>query len=522
MKKKLIFILACVVLLTSCNSKKYTEGIETEAAKKEVEDTGYVSTLKTNGFLCASAKGYYFMPENTVGPSQIGKKIPFWNYYDIELCTCIPLCSKVNCDHGTIDGCEAIFYDYLADAKETGGIYDHRHISNFVYYQGRLFRISYDEKNGTRLVSYDLSGNDMVVERIVEPDANCRPLDVAGKINDSTFTIHKGYLYMYLYTIKDDGSTEHKYIKAKLGSKDAYEVLLDYKTTSTMKGISGVRVVEDNDNIYMYRPLGGRNKVFYNFAIYSYNVNTNELKEEFNSKESWNDSLFVEPIREQQEGIQYGETDIYSDFFHVSGNDIYIYGHYYEQAVMYHLDLITGKMEILDLPDENKYINGKIVRRQTSNKDVGKRMIVDENYIYYLSPYPSLDRDDPEYIQYFTEKYLNGEDYKNRSTSILYVYDRKTLEAVYKFEGSFLNKSMCNIDLDDLYKNNTEKFNEAVVSCYTDGGYQSIMRIEGVDDRYLIITVNDGYKYMALDKSTIGSGSEIWKCIYTLEDEGKQ
>ena len=81
---------------------------------------------------------------------------------------------------------------------------------------------------------------------------------------------------------------------------------------------------------------------------------------------------------------------------------------------------------------------------------------------------------------------------------------------------------MCNIDLDDLYKNNTEKFNEAVVSCYTDGGYQSSMRIEGVDDRYLIITVNGGYKYMALDKSTIGSGSEIWKCIYTLEDEGKQ
>ena len=49
MKKRLIFILACVMLLTSCNSKKYTEGIETEEQLKLIREMA-----------CPTAQGFYF------------------------------------------------------------------------------------------------------------------------------------------------------------------------------------------------------------------------------------------------------------------------------------------------------------------------------------------------------------------------------------------------------------------------------------------------------------------------------
>ncbi len=502
MKKVFIYVSLCLLFLTACNSKKYTEGIEKATQKKVILDTSYESTFKSNGHVRASAEGYYFLNELR-GSEEVGKNLPFWSFYNIDTNSYTPLCSKLNCDHGTISTCDAVFYDKLENERAIGSLYDNVYVSDFSCYGGRLFRISYTEKDGTRLLSYDRTGNDMVVDRAVEPDANFVPIKLGLS---QSFTVYRGYLYMYLKSNNESGKIISRYIRAKLGSDEPYEVLLEYQCSQFAEFFYGVRIFADGDKIYMYRPLGGREGDLHHFAIYSYDINTLEIKELYNSVNSWDESLF---IKEPEWRTTNTNAGIYSEFFVASGNDIYIYAECYSQVVVYHLDTLTGKMSILDLEDDNKYIGDRISVRQTASAGAQYLLCVDDKYIYYLS-IPLAVRDEADYIQYFTQKYLDGYNYRERSQKILYVYDKDTLEVVYKCDKPLTDSNTYFYDLDALYNNDREMFDKNVVFCYTFSGES--WNIEGVDDRYLIISANERI-YMGLDISTIGTGNEKWVCM---------
>lgn len=248
-----------------------------------------------------------------------GKKIPYWSFYSLTSGTSTPLCSKLNCEHGDKSECNAVFFDKIDDKRPIGNIYDGTFVSDFAYYGGSLFRLSYNEKDGTRLISYDYSGGDMVVDRVVESDTNYKPLEAMISQKEA-FVIYKGYAYIYLKSNDDKGKITHRYIRAKLGSKESYEVLLEYTSSQYASNVNGTNIIADGDYIYMYRPLGSKKMELSNFSIYSYNINTSEVEEIFNSLNDWDASLFIE---EPDYPYNTGGNGIFSKDFCVSGNDIY-------------------------------------------------------------------------------------------------------------------------------------------------------------------------------------------------------
>ena len=95
----------------------------------------------------------------------------------------------------------------------------------------------------------------------------------------------------------------------------------------------------------------------------------------------------------------------------------------------------------------------------------------------------------------------------------MYVYDKNTLEVVYKYQTLFNPSSFMFENLKDLnaYEDKESREYKNALNSYYGYCYEE-WNIESVDDRFFIISLSSG-EYMGLDVSDIGTGNEKWICF---------
>lgn len=178
MKRWQICIIICLILtgLTACGKDYSGEEVSTKEVVQKFENFNYDSMKipyyqKDNHVIAVSENGYYFVrnvsawgydnfvnlyygrisEKSAIKASDKKKYGKVIYYYDINKNTASPLCNKADCRHNTID-CEAYFDNINdEDIQDNGG---------FVYYKNQLYMLSYDEKNGIKLLSYNNLGKD--------------------------------------------------------------------------------------------------------------------------------------------------------------------------------------------------------------------------------------------------------------------------------------------------------------------------------------------------------------------------
>ncbi|MDO5381640.1 MAG: hypothetical protein Q4F06_02830 [Eubacteriales bacterium] len=209
MRKKFICIAMVIVCIANtligCGADYSSEELVTQDVQNKFPEFSFNSDeqpyyQKDNHIIAVAEKGYYFVRNFPSGyldnftntkyfrleedrnilsadSKSYGKMIYF---YDINTDTVTPLCSKVDCKHNTTS-CQA-YFDTVEGDEDGGG---------FVYYNHRLYMVSYDNKAGMKLVSYDEHGSNQKDECVI--NSNPEYIPYFGGNND--VCIFNGYVF---------------------------------------------------------------------------------------------------------------------------------------------------------------------------------------------------------------------------------------------------------------------------------------------------------------------------------------
>ncbi|MDO5403263.1 MAG: hypothetical protein Q4F11_07475, partial [Eubacteriales bacterium] len=195
-KRKWILIVSMMIICcTGCGKNYSDEELTTEDSRNKFPEFSFDSTQKPyyqkdNHAVAIAENGYYFVRNISFGSfdnfgdmdylflhsqhdikklenKAYGKMI---YYYDIDSGTATPLCSKVDCKHND-ENCEA-YFDTIEGTQNGASFMTN---GGFQYYNHRLYMISYDSKNGTKLVSYDNQGKNQKDECVIASDPEFYP-----------------------------------------------------------------------------------------------------------------------------------------------------------------------------------------------------------------------------------------------------------------------------------------------------------------------------------------------------------
>lgn len=157
------------------------------------------------------------------------------------------LCANADCNHNDPLKCSAYFANIVMGNQH--------YSSGLEYYKGRLYGISYDKENGTRLMSYDGTGNDEVREMVIEanPSFFMAPWgEHSVSTIDKQFMIYDGKVYIWLSgSGEDDNTNVFKLLEGNLADKKIREVCswnlsldsvkdYDFAVRGTIRGMMGV------------------------------------------------------------------------------------------------------------------------------------------------------------------------------------------------------------------------------------------------------------------------------------------
>lgn len=252
MKRWQICIIICLILtgLTACGNDYSGEEVSTKEVVQKFENFNYDSMKipyyqKDNHVIAVSENGYYFVrnvsawgydnfvnlyygrisEKSAIKASDKKKYGKVIYYYDINKNTASPLCNKADCRHNTID-CEAYFDNINdEDIQDNGG---------FVYYKNQLYMLSYDEKNGIKLLSYNNLGKDKKEVCVITDNPEYIPL--SGSDND--ICIFNQYVYCWGVRSMDESlQSEIVLFKTNIENGNS-DIVFQYKETANQNKVT--------------------------------------------------------------------------------------------------------------------------------------------------------------------------------------------------------------------------------------------------------------------------------------------
>lgn len=276
MKKRWIIVIF-VILLTcvGCNNaNKYidiTEETESQTFKERFpdfvfnsnENPYYVRKLSPfsegNAHITVSEQGIYFCNRVIDGSQKP------WFYYDVNKKEAVPLCTILNCKHND-ENCEAVFLNYKNTFElSSGEVRTSKKDTGFLYYKGKLYSITYDSKTGTKLISYNRNGTDMVIETNIEANPQFTPVGY----DNGKWSIHNNKLIIFMYMVNDNNIYTYRYLISDLQTGQS-TTLLEWTSTNEERLEQNIpdysKVMVDGDSIYL---LQATQK---NYILWKYNT----------------------------------------------------------------------------------------------------------------------------------------------------------------------------------------------------------------------------------------------------------
>ena len=462
MKKiKVIGLSLLLFLLCGCGKAYEGEEVTKQSVEHKFPEFEYDSSktqwnLSDNHKIAVTETGYYFVRnasllDEAFPYSSIDVPCKVLYYYDIDTDKANPVCSKIGCEHND-NQCDAYFNNF-----------EGADLSGFVYYDKRLYMLSYDKKNGTNLISYNNQGMDKKEEMKLCVDPNYIPR--VGQNND--FTIFEGYVYFWV--VKYDNNemlAKNCFYRKKLGSSDDAELLLSNDETKeqnskTSNSKFGSICVVDNELFVMN---------------WIYENESNIMKYELYKVEAdkgvvlllQNECTWSEKRSENDNQMNLSEFCVDED------NNLYYVDEYNDTKVVYMYNLKT---------------NEKVKIYEDNGKNI---FVMCDNQYVYISVVG--DKEDTKLI------------ITDHSGKIIYERKIGILEVMKKNSEGAVNAYFVGVDsryvIVRLENRADFSFNEEYVE-------------EKMGDiSELFVKKTDTYKYALLLKSSIGTGNEEWIQMY--------
>ncbi len=224
----------------------------------------------------AAENGYYYISNAPVNDVNYD----FIYFYDMKNQTSLPLCSKLNCEHGD-ENCDA----YISENKCVE--------NNIWYYKGRLYMI---ERTGEKdlLVSYDKNGRDKKTQA---------ELSVDGCTVREGAKVTGGRLYYYV----SDGDRFRVYA-ASLTKKEPPKHIKNYEFSYSYA--VGLDIYAVNDGIYI-RFFGSDSIGDEEYVYDYYDAKLGEIKNRFDSTSDSIDIRGKVAFRGQHSDIYYESNSVY-------------------------------------------------------------------------------------------------------------------------------------------------------------------------------------------------------------------
>lgn len=276
MKKKLLYIIAIMLLITGCSNYKNNElkdtdstetGITVDIEKVEEEKLDlenykleYKSETDTSSYfkwntLGLSQEGCYYFDSNIL------------KYIDFATKKSVYLCNQPDCDHLTEQNCNANYRDYK-------GVWFQSNMLQ--YYNGYIYMLGNKVEDSTEHVMlYKVSKDGSSREEYMELFRTEQNISI-GENGTTSISgipakaiIHRGYVYYYIYN-----EETMKIRRIKLGDNKS-EVI--YSTSGERGTIYRLRAYGD----YVFFQSGNfldETLVDINAGIFAYNIHTGDVK----------------------------------------------------------------------------------------------------------------------------------------------------------------------------------------------------------------------------------------------------
>ena len=477
MKRIFLMLLSIIFCaLTGCGHDYSREERTTEAVQNKFPDIIYNSTekpyyQKDNHIVAIAENGYYFVRNlplsvsldnfvsmkyhrldsyNDIKGSDSKSYGKMLYYYDINSEKATPLCSKVNCMHNTVE-CEA-YFDTVEGNSDGGG---------FVYYNKRIYMVSYDNKQGMKVVSYDEHGMNQKDESIISNDPEYLPF--VGGNND--ICIFNGNVYCWgiknISSIENAALSEIALFKTNPSSKKTETIMTLQESADQTKYTKDFNCDIEVANNKMYVKTCSYDKVQDMFTFVLYESGENE------------DNSFREIIRSNVPRDCNNRID----------------GEIYASLKSFAVDSKENIFYVDELKSEGLSISAVLCKYNIKTKEtkeiynlgtvVGYSVMCDDEYIY-LNQYGGthskcsikiLDKEGQEkYVKTYTNDEINGFE----RCSFVGVDDRYVIISISCKSNFTFNQETIN--------NNTNQ--------------------------------TDTDKYAVLRKDSIGTGKEEWIVMY--------
>ena len=460
MKKRYGFIclgLSLVLLFSGCNnSKKYEDSIKDITKETGEQSTKHffdfeidtnIEPYQSDGRIAVTEDGIFYNPKFFGRTNGDISEWP-WHFYNVHTGEDTVMCSKIDCKHTDRNTCEGFFnnYHYYGNYENPYlEVEDEYAETNCVYYKNRLYAAKYDYREGTKIVSYDSTGNDMKVEAVVEEDPSYVFSDKFRISNNKGIVVFKNYKENNCKIVVvnlSDAKSETIYTKSLVRYVD--KKYCEFSEQNIYNGVYFFSMLEGTEyKLYSYNLVTGKLDIALNF---------NELEQFLSKGESISGYILKD-----------GKMWFNSRFRDEEGNEIK------NKRDICSYDMQTKEFRHMGLNMDGMY---------------GYTLFdADDQYIYlYMQTFDYSDGE--KYAEAFEDGKL-GEDVKLPG---LQVYDINTSELVYECE---------------YRKNINEKLKEYFISCrpyyaeHMSDFYVEVlvsrtaqMKFMGLDDRYVYFTVS--------------------------------
>lgn len=406
MKRRLLilFSMLLVIMAVGCKGSKEDTSSEQVFDAKDIDDCeiiqlkdisgddketqGYFSTYYHN--FAKAPKGYYY----------IDFLANLLMYFDEETEETYPVCSKINCNHNTMDCSARLATKEMAESDKYFGF-------GIYYYDGYIYAI---KKSGELMQISSDGAERKTIAKIYDADA------ANGRIGEN-LVFHNGYVYAYNMNMNISKKEEHEETIVRYSLKTGESnTVVSYKT-NVGSSITNVRCY---GNQLFFTTTGisknDDNKVVWNFkGIYVYNIETGELGKIV-------DGDVIDYI------VNYNEKNI---VYFVKDKGYYIYD--CNSGESRFVKEATQDNQIVLLSYDGKYIyedNGKwIPQTKRAGIDVKNRCIVYDTSLNYVRTVDLSNIAHGGYVYFGDENYMFCDGISQDNRNFLYVKKSGNWEA---------------------------------------------------------------------------------------------